>query len=272
MASEELQYPQRIPLVLALPPERHYIVSKAVHLGYDLREDLRAYRHAVATDTCAEKARLLQETLPGENWMPNRVIKALYGIVGWDPYVFVLPELRPGQVRKKEPHSGGSRRKRRLLHRLGKTFGMVNEGVVERLLTSVGFKHDDYRPFFAPRLCPVLMGDKVIYTVPEGYEALYDKNESIPSSMESGTCTPFLRWEELYSNKVERGKINDTYGGVQAVFIHDEPSLNDKLVDISVGGRGEEAHRTSLQLPYQAIYDILVAKFGPERIFRMRFW
>lgn len=157
------------------------------------------------------------------------------------------------QFHRKKPHNGGSRRKRRSLNRLGKTFGLLNESVVQRLLTSVGFEHHDYRPFFAPRLYPTFLDDKVLYTVPDGYEAVYDKNESIPASMESGTCTPFLCWKEMYSNRLERGKINDVYGGVQALFIHDEPSLNDKLVDISVGGRGEEAHKVSLHLVYMTV-------------------
>ena len=126
--SSELLSSQRIPLVEALSRERHYILGQAVELGYDIRSDLRAYRHSGTTNTCHEKAALLQQTLPEEHWSPNRVIKALYGVVGSEPYVFVLPELRmEGHAPKKKPHNGGSLRKRRTLNRWGKSFGIVNE-------------------------------------------------------------------------------------------------------------------------------------------------
>ncbi|HLC98114.1 MAG TPA: hypothetical protein VJC21_05020 [Candidatus Nanoarchaeia archaeon] len=271
--SSELLSSQRIPLVEALSRERHYILGQAVELGYDIRSDLRAYRHSGTTNTCHEKAALLQQTLPEEHWSPNRVIKALYGVVGSEPYVFVLPELRmEGHAPKKKPHNGGSLRKRRTLNRWGKSFGIVNESVVEKLFTEAGLQSQDYRPFFAPRVPRMRSDNSVIEVIPEGYEAVYDKNECIPSSMESGTCTPFVSFAEIYSNPLERGKINDNYGGIRAVFIHDEPSLDDKLVDISVGGRGAEAHKTSLHLPYKAIYEILVETYGKKKVFRMAFW
>ncbi|MDP3640238.1 MAG: hypothetical protein Q8R53_03485 [Nanoarchaeota archaeon] len=281
---------QRIPLVEALSRERHYILGQAVELGYDIRCDFCAYRHSVTTNTCHEKAALLQQTLPEKHWSPNRVIKALYGVVGSEPYVFVLPELRMGgDAVKKKPHNGGSLRKRRTLNRRGKSFGIVNASVVKKLFTEAGLQSQDYwlfkkrypqaelqspdyRPFFAPWVSRMRSDNSVIEVIPEGYEAVYDKNECIPSGMESGTCTPFVSFAEMYSNPLERGKINDRYGGIQAVFIHDMPSLDDLLVDISVGGKEEDAHKTSLHLPYKAIYEILAAEYGEKKIFKMAFW
>lgn len=289
-SSSERLSSQRIPLVEALSPERHYIIRRAAELGYDLRCDFRAYRHSVTTDTCHEKAALLQQTLPEEDWSPNRVIKALYGVIGSEPYVFVLPELRIGKhAVKKKPHNGGSLRKRRTLNRWGKSFGIVNESVVKKLFAEAGLQSKDYqlfeehypeaelpspdyRPFFAPWVPHMWSDNSIIEVISEGYEAVYDRNECIPSSMESGTCTPFVSFAEMHLNPLERGKINDLYGGIRAVFIHDEPSLDEKLVDISVGGRGAEAHKTSLHLPYKAIYKILVAAYGEKRIFKMAFW
>ncbi len=289
LSSEQLSS-QRIPLVEALSPERHYIIRRAADLGYDLRCDFRAYRHSVTTDTCHEKAALLQQILPEEDWSPNRVIKALYGVIGSEPYVFVLPELRMGKhAVKKKPHNGGSLRKRRTLNRLGKSFGIINERVVKKLFAEAGWQFQDdrlvkelypeaelpssdYRPFFAPWVPRMRFDNSVIEVIPERYEAVYDRNECIPSSMESGTCTPFVSFAEMHLNPLERGRINENYGGIRAVFIHDEPSLDEKLVDISVGGRGAEAHKTSLHLPYKAIYEILVAAYGEKKIFKMAFW
>lgn len=70
----------------------------------------------------------------------------------------------------------------------------------------------------------------------------------IPKSMEAGTCTPFISESDM--------KIIDH------IFVRDIPSLDDQIVDISVGGKGELSHRTSMHLPYSGIYRILRAKYG----------
>lgn len=75
-------------------------------------------------------------------------------------------------------------------------------------------------------------------------------NSYCPSGMEYGTCTPFVFEDEF-------NKAN----GLEKIFIHDVPEINQKLVDISLGGYGEEAHKVSLHLKYGDIYNILTNKF-----------
>ena len=75
---------------------------------------------------------------------------------------------------------------------------------------------------------------------------------SVPNGMTWGTCTPF----PLISSV---GKEISNL-----IFVEHLP-INDKLVDVSVGGTSEEMFRTSMHLPYTAIYEILKRKFG-ERV------
>ena len=72
-------------------------------------------------------------------------------------------------------------------------------------------------------------------------------NWYIPKSMEIGTCTPFVSESEM--------KLIDH------IFIKDVPSLDQQIIDISVGGKGEQARKTSMHLPYSGIYEILKAKY-----------
>jgi prolyl-tRNA editing enzyme YbaK/EbsC (Cys-tRNA(Pro) deacylase) len=72
-----------------------------------------------------------------------------------------------------------------------------------------------------------------------------------PSGMEYGTCSPFPL-ESSMEDEITR------------IIIIDHPSIDDKLVDISVGGSGEEAFKTSMHIPYKAVYDILYSKFGDK--------
>jgi hypothetical protein len=75
------------------------------------------------------------------------------------------------------------------------------------------------------------------------------KNSYCPNGMEYGTCTPFI--------------LEDSFEkGLERIFIYDYPELNNKLVDISIGGEGEEAHKISLHLKYEDIYKILKYQFG----------
>ena len=67
--------------------------------------------------------------------------------------------------------------------------------------------------------------------------------------MERGTCSPFPRHETLLK-------------GIYRIFIHDHPVIDDKLVDISVGGKGEEAHKVAMHIKYKDIYTILESKIG----------
>ena len=73
--------------------------------------------------------------------------------------------------------------------------------------------------------------------------------------MEYGTCTPFVLDTELDGFEMKDRRR------VRGMFIHDCSHLEDKIVDISIGGSGSKAHRTSLHLPYQDIYDILNSRF-----------
>lgn len=77
----------------------------------------------------------------------------------------------------------------------------------------------------------------------------YRVSSQTPVGMEHGTCSPFP-----YEGSMEM-EISD-------LVIVDHPSIDDTLVDISVGGTGEEAHKTSMHLPYGGIHTILRERFG----------
>ena len=72
----------------------------------------------------------------------------------------------------------------------------------------------------------------------------------IPQSMEMGTCTPFIPESDI--------KIIDY------IFIQDLPELDEQIVDVSIGGKGKQAHKTSMHLPYSGIYQILKAQYGDK--------
>jgi hypothetical protein len=76
----------------------------------------------------------------------------------------------------------------------------------------------------------------------------YRPIKEMPSGMEYGTCTPFALESSVGS------EIHD-------FIVVDMPSLNDIVVDISIGGMCDQAHKTSLHLPYGGIYGILKEKF-----------
>ncbi len=76
------------------------------------------------------------------------------------------------------------------------------------------------------------------------------RNHLCPPGMELGTCTPFVP-EDAFRNS-----------GLQEIFVHE--TFSDEIVDISIGGVGELAHRTSLHLPYRAIRGILSYRFGDK--------
>ena len=76
----------------------------------------------------------------------------------------------------------------------------------------------------------------------------------IPKGMTWGTCTPF----PFTSSMGEGKEISD-------LIIYDHPSINKKLVDVSVGG-DKEGKLASMHLPYEGIYRILVKQFGYKRV------
>lgn len=77
----------------------------------------------------------------------------------------------------------------------------------------------------------------------------------VPKGMSWGTCTPFPLSSTMDS------EISDI------IFIN-FPSINDQLVDISIGGINKESFVTSMHLPYLGIYQILKKQFG-ERVHRV---
>lgn len=80
-------------------------------------------------------------------------------------------------------------------------------------------------------------------------------NSYCPDGMEYGTCTPFVLEDSFEHDKDKK---------IKRLFVHDIPSLDSEVVDISIGGEGEEAHKTSLHLQYGSIYDILKHQFGEK--------
>ena len=70
----------------------------------------------------------------------------------------------------------------------------------------------------------------------------------LPTGMSWGTCTPFPLVSSI------GGEISD-------LVIIDYPPINNKLVDISIGGTEKEMFETSMHLPYRKIYEILTQKF-----------
>lgn len=195
-----------------------------------------------STDTCNEKAALLREMRPEEGWKGERVIKAVYGLVDWDPVLFIMPELRQRIMGQRRTISGGVLRKRRKRLRPGR----LDSKVVQDVFAYAGLEYVDPRPFIGL--------------------------ECIPASMERGTCTPFI-------SETEMKRLNDFhYRPIKGIFIHDKPNLDGNqlnldnlVVDISIGGKGEEAHKTSLHLSYGAIYQILRTQFG-EKVHKIPFW
>ena len=70
----------------------------------------------------------------------------------------------------------------------------------------------------------------------------------VPNGMKWGTCAPFPLESSMGT------EISD-------LIVISYSSIDDKLVDISVGGTDEKSFRTSIHLPYGAIYQILKRKF-----------
>lgn len=80
------------------------------------------------------------------------------------------------------------------------------------------------------------------------------KNSYCPYGMEFGTCTPFVLEDSF--ERTNMGRL------LRKIFFHE--MLDDFLSDISIGGIGEEARKTSLHLKYSDIYNVLYAKFGDK--------
>jgi len=74
----------------------------------------------------------------------------------------------------------------------------------------------------------------------------------LPEYMEQGTCTPFVYdWD-----------VATAAGRVQKFFIHHAPDLETTLADFSIGGKGPEAQRRSLWMPYGAMVALMKQAFS----------
>ena len=82
-------------------------------------------------------------------------------------------------------------------------------------------------------------------------ERYWVDSKHTPTGMSWGTCTPF----PLVSSIGKGREISD-------LIIIDHPPINDKLVDISIGGTEKEMFEISMHLPYRTIYEILTQQFG----------
>ncbi len=74
----------------------------------------------------------------------------------------------------------------------------------------------------------------------------------LPEYMEQGTCTPFVPdWD-----------MSPAAGGVQHFYVHQDKKYDSMLADFSIGGRGPEAQKRSLRMPYGDAVALLKAQFG----------
>ncbi len=123
----------------------------------------------------------------------------------------------------------------------------------EQVVKAVYFHKDDY---VVGIITPEL-GEKIDIKdiIPRAIPSISRKkagrfqNSYAPEGMAHGTCTPFP-----YESVME--------DGIDKLIIIDHPTIDNKLVDISIGGSDEKAFKTSMHIPYKGIYDILKTKFG----------
>ncbi len=87
---------------------------------------------------------------------------------------------------------------------------------------------------------------------------MVSRQQYIPPSMEQATTTAFPTVEEV--------------GRLENIFIDDLPALEGQKVVLPIGGHGSYAQRVSMEISYSAIYDILVAQVGTEKVKRVKFW
>jgi hypothetical protein len=74
----------------------------------------------------------------------------------------------------------------------------------------------------------------------------------LPDYMEQGTCTPFIPdWD-----------VSPAAGKVQHMYVHYKPEFEPMLADFSIGGRGPDAQRRSLWMPYGDAVRLLRGQHG----------
>jgi len=91
--------------------------------------------------------------------------------------------------------------------------------------------------------------------IPQALQEIDEKRASMfkpgspPEGMAYGTCTPFP-YESSMENKIDM------------ILMYDHPAIDNQLTDISVGGKGKEAHKVAMHIRYRDIYKILKNSFG----------
>lgn len=79
-------------------------------------------------------------------------------------------------------------------------------------------------------------------------------NSVLPENMDYGTCSPFV-----LENAFEE---NGYTIPLKKIFIYEPLKTDKRVIDISIGGYGDDAHKTSLQLPADGMCKILTEQFG----------
>lgn len=79
------------------------------------------------------------------------------------------------------------------------------------------------------------------------------KSEVLPSEMERGTCTPFVRSTTM-EKEIDRIILLEASGHMM------------KLADYSIGGHGPSAHRASIQMTPNTAKELLIEEFGNKVI------
>ncbi len=92
---------------------------------------------------------------------------------------------------------------------------------------------------------------------PPSFLQIVSRQQYVPLSMEEATATAFPAAQELTD--------------LENIFINDVKHLEGEKVVLPVGGQGSYARRVSMEMHYSAIYDVLVAQVGIEKVKRVKF-
>lgn len=95
-----------------------------------------------------------------------------------------------------------------------------------------------------------------IENVPSFLE-IVNRGTYIPRSMEEATVSPFPNAKELES--------------LENIFIEESSSSDEQKVILPIGGQGSYAQRVSMEISYSAIYDIVMAQVGAEKVKKVKF-
>ncbi|MBT5739899.1 hypothetical protein HOI26_02250 [Candidatus Woesearchaeota archaeon] len=116
-----------------LSPERQYVVRNAKELDIPFT----VLKHERATSSCYKKLDELKRTTKVP-WSAEQIVKAIYFVVDWTPYIAVMPELRPR-------NRGKPKR------------GVIDERVITNLFPKLGISFTDPRPYVGRDCIPETM-------------------------------------------------------------------------------------------------------------------